>query len=175
MAALIVLNGPPAAGKSTIGRMYADQHPLCLRIDVDEIRESLGSWRQAQRQAGLRARALATAMARDHLGAGHDVVVAQLYGVPDHLVELVSVAAATGAAFHEIVLMTDVASTIDRFIERGGPRLADARSSPDGLDAIGALHERVEALAATRAGAVVVTSVRDDVDGTYAAVLDALR
>lgn len=61
--ALIVLNGPPAAGKSTMARRYADDHHLALCIDVDELRDRLGAWRQAPATAGLRARALATAMA----------------------------------------------------------------------------------------------------------------
>jgi len=39
---LILLNGPPAAGKSTLAQMYADEHPLTLNLDIDKIRSLLG-------------------------------------------------------------------------------------------------------------------------------------
>ncbi|MGH3461807.1 MAG: AAA family ATPase [Kribbellaceae bacterium] len=35
---LIVLNGPPGCGKSTIARRYAADHPLALALDVDTVR-----------------------------------------------------------------------------------------------------------------------------------------
>jgi predicted kinase len=172
--AVVVLNGPPAVGKSTIARLYADAHPLTLRIDVDEVRDWLGAWQESPSAAGLRARALATAMTRDHLRARHDVVIAQLYGRPEHLIELEGVATEVGAEYHEIVLMTDLATTLERFTTRGGPRLDDARASPGGLDAIADLHARVEALTGRRAQATVVPSRADDIDATYRAVVDAV-
>ena len=175
MPQLIVLNGPPAVGKSTIARQYVAGHPLALRIDIDEIRDALGAWRQAAPAAGLRARALATAMARDHLCAGHDVVVAQLYGQPDHLDQLANIASELGAVYREIVLMTDVASTLERFSRRGGLRLEEALQAPGGLESIAALHERVENLTQIRPQSLVVHSITGDAAATYEAVLDATR
>ena len=154
--------------------MYADNHPFALRIDVDEVRDWLGAWRNDPRAAGLRARALATAMTRDHLRSGHDVVVAQLYGQPDHLDELKATAEELGASYHEIVLMSDLATTLVRFRQRGGPRLQEALEAPEGLDVIAQLHQRVEALAQERPHAKVVASSADDIDATYEAVLDAV-
>lgn len=174
VSALIVLNGPPAVGKSTLARMYADNHPMTLRIDVDEVRDYLGGWRHDPPAAGLRARALATAMTRDHLRAGHDVVIAQLYGQPDHLVELDATAGELGASYHEIVLMNDLATTLVRFRQRGGPRLQEALEGPEGLDVVAHLHRRVETLARERPQARVVASLAEDIDGTYEAVLHTL-
>jgi predicted kinase len=174
VSALIVLNGPPAVGKSTMALMYVDDHPMALRIDVDEVRDWLGAWRQAPQAAGLRARALATAMARDHLRAGHDVVVAQLYGRVDHLDELEAVAKEVGASYHEIVLMSNLASTLERFAQRGGPRLKETLEPPGGLDSIVELYERVEEMARDRTQATVVTSSPGEIAATYEAVIKAI-
>jgi predicted kinase len=171
---LLVLNGPPAAGKSTIARLYADRHALSLRLDIDEIRDRLGAWRHEPGAAGLRARALATAMARDHLGSGHDVVVAQTYGRPEHLDELRSVAREAGAAYREIVLEVDLDTTLARFHERGGPRLAEALETPDGLGEIAELHRRVRSLHEGRPWATGVESITGDPIATYDAVMRVL-
>ena len=174
MPVLLVLNGPPAAGKSTIARLYADRHPLALRLDVDEIRDGLGDWRHQPEAAGLRARALATAMARDHLRSGHDVVVAQTYGRPEHLDELRSVAREAGAAYNEIVLEVDLEATLTRFHERGGPRLAEALETPAGLSAIAELHRRVRYLQEARPWATGVESITGDPLATYDAIIRVL-
>ena len=172
---LVVINGPPAVGKSTMARKYADAHPMTLRIDVDEVRESISAWRDAPSEAGIRARALVVAMARDHLQAAHDVVVAQLYGWTDDLDVLEGVARETQSTFHEIVLMADLASTLERFTDRGGSRLDDALAGPDGLDSIARLHRRVADLLRERPSAVVVTPIWDDPEATYETVVAALR
>ena len=79
---LILLNGPPGSGKSTLARRYADAHPPALALDVDHIRAMIGGWRATPGEAGLLARDLATAAARTHLTAGHDVVMPQLPASP---------------------------------------------------------------------------------------------
>lgn len=173
--ALIVINGPPAVGKSTLARMYANEHPLALRIDVDELRDGLGHWWDAPEEAGSRARAMAAAMAREHLSSGHDVVIAQLYGRADHLDALEATARDVGCRFYEIIVTTDVASTLERFERRGGPRWQETLDGPSGLNAIADLHERVEEIARLRPQATVVESLPGDPTGTYQALLRLIR
>src|SRR6478735_4485275 len=94
---LIVLNGPPAAGKSTLARQYCVDHPLAFALDIDGIRHQLGRWRDQPAEAGLAARAIAVAAARVHLTAGYDVVVPQLLANQGFLDELAAAAAASSA------------------------------------------------------------------------------
>jgi hypothetical protein len=77
MARLILLNGAPGSGKSTLAELLAQDRPLMLPIDVDGIKHSLGSWSEDTWASGLHARRLTVALAREQLGAGHDVVVGQ--------------------------------------------------------------------------------------------------
>jgi hypothetical protein len=148
---------------------------MALRIDIDDLRDCLGSWSQAPAAAGVRARALATAMALDHLRSDHDVIVAQAYGQPDHLDELAALASEVGATYFEIVLTADAASTLERFTRRGGPRLEEALAAPQGLDGIAAFAEQIERLARTRPRSRFVALVPDDVAATYDRLLEALE
>lgn len=40
---VIMLNGPPGCGKSTLARRYVGEHPFTLNLDIDRIRDGLES------------------------------------------------------------------------------------------------------------------------------------
>lgn len=42
MARLILLNGMPGIGKSTLAERYADDHPGVLNLDVDRLGRTMG-------------------------------------------------------------------------------------------------------------------------------------
>jgi predicted kinase len=102
MAALILINGPPAVGKSTLARRYVDDHPLALNVEIDALRVSLGRWREREESKRL-AWDLALALAETHLRAGYDVVVPQLVGRTGRVERFATLARGLGAAFVEIV------------------------------------------------------------------------
>jgi predicted kinase len=114
---LVVLNGPPAVGKSTLARRYADDHALALVVDVDHLRSRLGQWQTVEASKML-ARDLAVALVREHLGAGYDVLVPQYLARPEFIRRLAEVAAGADAAFVEIVLTDDAERITDRFRAR---------------------------------------------------------
>ncbi|CAN5855078.1 MAG: AAA family ATPase [Ilumatobacteraceae bacterium] len=101
---LVLLNGPPATGKSTLAARYAHEHPLTLCLDIDVVRSMLGDWASQPDEAGLLARRLSIAMGRSALEAGHDVVVPQFLARADFIVQLAELAAEIGAAFVEVAL-----------------------------------------------------------------------
>jgi predicted kinase len=135
VARLIVLNGPPGCGKSTLAQRYVDEPRLAPNLDIDRLRDLIGRWRADAHAGGLLARAIALAAARTHLSAGHDVVVPQFLGRPEFLAQLEQLANAVGAEFYEIVLLDSKENPLRRFAVR-----SQATLDPAHLDA----HEMVE-------------------------------
>ncbi|NNC12537.1 AAA family ATPase [Planctomonas sp. JC2975] len=117
---LILINGAPASGKTTLAREWCERHaatlPLCM--DVDTIRSMLGGWRDALQEAGLAARDLAIAAVQTHLESGRDVVVPQYLRRPEFIDRLEETANAAGARFVETALVVDAATAEGRFTAR---------------------------------------------------------
>jgi chloramphenicol 3-O-phosphotransferase len=115
---LILINGAPASGKSTLARRYVDDHHHGMAlVEVDTLRMTLPSWEQDE-ATRLAARDLAGAAVVEHLGAGRDVVIAQYFGRLGYIVLLEAVAREHGATFVEVILGTDAALAIERFWAR---------------------------------------------------------
>jgi predicted kinase len=133
VAKLVLLNGPPAVGKSTLARRYADDHPLTLVLEIDAVRALLGSWLDEWERSGPAARQIALAMARTHLEAGHDVIVPQLLTRRAFVDELRATGEATGATFHEVALLDPRETVLARY---------EQRREPDGSFSARALTEK---------------------------------
>ncbi len=138
----------------------------------------LGRWSDQPSGAGLLARALSVAMARTHLAAGHDVIIPQYVGVPAFLEQLEQLAAETGAAFHELVLLDSGDNTLRRFQARaattGRPAHLQAHQMlqrAGGLPALGRMHDSLLAVIAARPRARVIASTHGHAEQAYQALL----
>jgi predicted kinase len=125
MARLILINGPPASGKSTLARRYVDGHERAALVEFDALRMTLPNWEKDE-ATRLVARDLAGAEVVEHLGAGRDVAMPQYFGRLGYIVLLEGVAREYGATFVEVILAINEPLAIDRFrarrremIERG--------------------------------------------------------
>lgn len=181
MARLLLINGAPCSGKSTLARRCAADHPLALALDVDVVRSLLGRWDDDPHAAGTAARALALAMARTHLVAGHDVVVPQLLVRAAFIDQLEALAAEVGVPFVEVVVEVALPEVLARFRERSAradrPEHRDAaelvRRAGGEADLV-ATHERLAALVAARPRAHRIGGGGATVEATYAQLLEAL-
>ena len=132
MTRIVLINGVPASGKSTLARRYAEDHPLTLALDIDLVRRMLGGWMDRLEESGLAARRIAVEMARAQLGSGRDVVIPQFLGRLRFVQTLAELCDEVGAEFVEIVLLSSPDEAVDRFIRRtaASPARATARPRP---------------------------------------------
>jgi predicted kinase len=128
---LILINGIPASGKSTLARAWCARHAegLPLALDIDALRAMLAGWREALTEAGLATRELALAAIDAHLRSGRDVVVPQYLRRPEFIERLEGAARARGARFVETALIADPAEAEARFRARAA---ALGRDDPHG-------------------------------------------
>jgi predicted kinase len=175
---LLLINGAPGVGKSTLAARYADEHPLALIIDIDAIRTHLGQWAEIE-ESRLVARDLAFALAREHLTNGHDVVVPQYLGRPEFRERLALLASERGVPFVEVVLTDDADRITQRFRGRRAEHARSGAEHPEGElagDAVAAevssANERLCRDASARGVAVI--SARDGPEASYQALLEAL-
>lgn len=169
---LIVLNGPPGCGKSTLAQRYVDEHPLALNLDIDHIRAMLGQWQHNPYPAGLLARGIALAAARTHLHAGRDVVIPQFLGRLPFLVEIDRLASETGARFHEIVLMDTKENALRRYAQRPHQKTLHQRV---GNAELSTMYDQLLEVIATRPAAKIVPTDAGEVERAYRDFRTALQ
>lgn len=159
---LVLLNGLPASGKSTVAREWCEraESQLPLALDLDLLRGMLGGWRRTPVDAGLAARAVALVAAGTHLRAGHDVIVPQYLRRHAFIDQLADVAARSGAAFLECVLVVESATAAKRLIARSAEAVARRRTTDEGdvAEPMDAIERDLEGFLATRPAAIPLVS-----------------
>ena len=118
MPRLVLINGAPSSGKSTLATRYVEEHPLTLALDIDVVRAMLGRWLDQPVEAGLLARRMALEMARVQLLADRDVVIPQFLGRLDFLLALEQLCNDVRAEFIEVVLLAEPHDLAHRIARR---------------------------------------------------------
>lgn len=180
MPSLILLNGAPGVGKSTLARRLVDDRPLALLVEIDRLRTELGQWADHSAAAKPLARRLGVALATEQLRAGHDVVVPQLLGRTDFIETLASTAAHVGARFVEVLLRVAPEVGERRFLARRAALRSTGQRHPEHeiadeavSDALSSTVASLDAVVAARPATVVVDA-SGDADETYRRLVAAL-
>ena len=178
---LVLLNGPPASGKSTIAGRLITQRPLALNLDIDVIRSLLGGWKARPADAGIAARRLAVAMALGHLASGNDVIVPQFLARAEFIEQLAETTATAGARFVEIALTLSRPDAVAAFRRRSAqPDTATHRDAAEAVDAAGGtsaletMYDDFMTLLQVREAAHRVEVTIGDIDGTVDRVESAI-
>ncbi|HEX3784359.1 MAG TPA: AAA family ATPase [Pseudonocardiaceae bacterium] len=181
MARLILLNGPPASGKSTLARRYAADHAGTLILDIDLIRRRINGWQADQHRSGLLAREIAIDLARGHLAAGGEVLVPQFLARPEFIERLARLAEESTVEFRELALLGDREAMLRRFAARSAAaaepahvEAAEQVARDGGMAALADSYDRLLALLETRPNVRRVASIDGDVELTYRHLLRAL-
>lgn len=165
---LVLLNGAPGVGKSTLAARFVDRHPLALNLDVDLVRSLLGGWTRSPGDAGVAARRLALAMAASHLAEGLDVLIPQYVAV-DRFADALQRLAHGRATFHHVLLRGDPAVVRVRLAGRPD----DGTREPLDDTAFDELLQRLEEFSARRPEVVSLDAL-GDVDSLHAQLVSLL-
>ncbi|MEN2737736.1 AAA family ATPase [Microbacterium sp. X-17] len=156
---LILINGVPASGKTTLARAWCARHApgLPLALDIDALRAMLGGWHDDLPSAGLAARDLAVAAITAHLASGRDVVVPQYLRRVEFIERLEATAERCGAVFVETALRIDAAVAAERFAGRAAElRSGDIYATLPGE--MGAVVAEFEEFLVSRPGVLRIAS-----------------
>jgi len=153
---LIILNGPPGVGKSTIAARLHQELPSSAIIDIDELRRTTMPDYREQREESLRlAHELAAEAIDDNFKNGYDVIIDKAISDSGTIDSFIEIGKRYDAQICEFILFADKATVQKRADERGyrpGSLLTQEK--------VGEMWEKANALRIQRPNALVVDTGR---------------
>ena len=180
MARLILINGMPGVGKSTLARRFAEDHPGTLMCDIDVLRTFVSGWRDDFDGAGARIRPAALGMISGYLRESGDVVLPQLLARASELERFERAARDVGAEFVEVMLEAAEDDAVRRFHGRDDgndpwhPIVKKIVAESGGDGHLRAYASQLSELLVQRPATKVVPSGPDEIAMTYNALRAAL-
>lgn len=178
---LIILNGPLGIGKSTLASKYADEHPITLRLDIDDIRTYISHWRDYDEQSADSSKKMALAMAKVHLSVGYDVVIPQIIRKAVLLESFEQVALEADADFKEVLLLVSKEEAVRRFKERSYAQGYETGFRPGGLIDTGGREKKLSTMyddmistTNKRPNTIIIEPEYGNIDSTYGELIERI-
>lgn len=179
---LILLNGNPGMGKSTLAHRYVSERPLAMNLDTDRIRDMFGQWQAARPVSEDLKQEYVCVLAGMHLQRGFDVIIPNLIETIGEYERYEQVAQAAGAILKELVLVSNVEDAIERCKIRGRAHgYADGFRPGGVLDTSGrerkleSMYENMLATVALRPNVTYIYSIFGREGETYARCVRAIE
>jgi len=171
---LIILNGPLGVGKSTLAKKYAEEYPLTLLLDIDEVWAMFSHWREKKEISAPLSKLMALEMARVNLTAGNDVVIPQIIQTAELAENFKALSKECGGEYIEVLLLVEKEESIRRFIKRGQEEGNPTGFRPGGIIDTGGremklaeMYDNMVDVLEHRQGVIKIEPILGDVDGTY--------
>ncbi|MCK9273225.1 ATP-binding protein [Candidatus Gracilibacteria bacterium] len=117
---LIILNGAPGVGKSTVAEKLHAELPLSFLIVIDAWWKQISNWRESRKESQRLVYKIASVSIDAYLEEGKDVIVDKaILNDIKTLDELVGVGEKHGAEVYELVLMASKEVVLERATQRG--------------------------------------------------------
>ena len=178
---LILLNGTPGLGKTTLAQRYIAEHPLAMCLDIDFVWFMLGQWQAMRPESDRLKLKYSYEIAKLHLQEGYDVIVPNLFQVIEQYEMFDEIAHETGAELKELVLTAPLDMAIERLKTRGRANGYKTGWRPGGVMDTGGrekllaeMYDNVQEMIALRPNIVQIKSVEHDIDGNYEAMIGAI-
>lgn len=179
---LIVINGSPGLGKSTLSQRFVDEHPMTLNLDIDRIWHMMGQWQESRPKSHEQKMQLSYEIASAHLGSGNDVVIADHINDKRILEMFEAIAEKHRAKIVEIALICNEDEAVARCLERGksmghktGFRPGGILESEGGEAKIREMFRQVLTTTEQRPNTIKLNVIKDDFDGTYTQFVEAIK
>lgn len=116
---LIILNGSPAAGKSTVAEKLHTDLPMSLLADVDSWRKLVSGWREHREESLMNAYKFTVAAVDAYLATGNSVIVDKAIRGEDIIDALIEAGKKNNAEIYEFILTASKEIITKRAEERG--------------------------------------------------------
>jgi predicted kinase len=166
---LIILNGSPGTGKSTIAEKLHAGMPMSLLVELDAWRRFISGYRENRKESLNLSFQHALSAIEVSLNAGHDAIVNRVILDSKTLDTLHELGKRCGAEVYEFMFFADKETIIQRVTERG--------YTPGGLLTPGKteeLWERSDKFKNERMNAVLIDTRALDLDEVYKKVKEVI-